>query len=160
MELVKGELVAMTPVGFEHGRIVLLLGTRIVSFAVQQNLGVAGSEIGFVLARHPDTVRAPDIAFVKAGRIPATGSTGFFEGPPDLAIEVLSPGDKMSEVQQKIREYLAAGACLVWIVDPGARTVSVYHPSGDAHIYSGNEPVPGGDVLPGFSLRPSELFKS
>lgn len=158
VELVAGELVPMTPVGFEHGRIVVLLSSLILAFVTEKKLGLVGSEIGFILRRNPDTVRAPDIAFVAAERVSAINRERYFEGAPDLAVEVVSPGDKMSDVQQKIREYLSAGARLVWVIDPGSRTVTAYYPAGNARIYAADEPVPGDDVLPGFSFHPSELF--
>lgn len=82
------------------------------------------------------------------------------EGAPDLAVEVVSPDDRVVDIQQKIREYLHCGTRLVWLVDPRSKTITAYDPSGDAHVYAGDEPVPGGDVLPGFSFRPSELFEA
>jgi Uma2 family endonuclease len=158
VELVRGELVDMTPVGGEHGHIVLLLGFLMTRFIRERQLGAAGTEWGFVLARNPDIVRGPDLAFVaQQGRdLPQ----GFIEGAPDLAVEVMSPGDRVGEVQEKVREYLHYGTRMVWLVDPRSKTVSAYYPSGEAHVYSGDEAVPGGQVLPGFSFRPSELFES
>ncbi len=157
VELVRGELVEMTPVGGEHGYIVGLLLSLLVPFARDHELGVAGAEWGFVLARGPDIVRAPDVAF--AVRLKHGIPEGFIEGAPDLAIEVVSPGDRVGEVQERIREYLHYGARLVWLIDPRSKTVTAYRPSGDARVYAGDEPVPGGDILPGFSLRPSDLFQ-
>ncbi len=159
LELVRGEVVQMAPVGLDHIRIVGLLISWIVPFVRERQLGVAGPELGCVLARQPDLVRAPDIAFVSKARFSKQAGAKFFEGAADLAVEVVSPSDKASEMQQKIDEYLAAGTRLVWLVDPQSQTVTAYHPSGDAHLYRGNEPVPGEDVLPGFSFRPSDLFR-
>ena len=155
-ELVRGELVEMSPVGGPHGRIVIRLGSRLDSFVSQRKLGAVATEFGVILRRKPDTVRAPDLCFIAAGRtIPRRG---FFQGAPDLAVEVVSPEDRASELQEKVREYLAAGSRLVWLVDPQSETVTVYRPSGDAHVYSGNEEVSGEPVLPGFSFRPADLF--
>lgn len=159
MELVRGELVEMTPVGRKHGRQVLLLASWLVPFVSSKNLGEFGTEVGFILQRNPDIVRAPDISLISSARRGSADEDGFYEGAPDLAVEVLSPGDTASEVQEKVREYLAAGARLVWLVDPKSQTVTAYYPSGDAHVYSGNDEVPGNDVLPGFSFRPFDLFK-
>lgn len=158
VELVHGELVEMTPIGGTHGHIVFLLSCLMGPFIKERGLGVAGAEWGFVLARNPDIVRAPDLAF--AARLKQGIPEGFIDGAPDLAVEVMSPADRVGEVQQKIREYLSYGTRLVWVVDPRSRTVTAYHPSGEAHVYSGDEAVPGGEVLPGFSFRPSELFES
>lgn len=160
LELVRGELVEMAPVGLEHVRLVGRLVGRIVSFVDDRRLGIAGPELGCVLSRNPDVVRAPDVAFISAGRLPSHPSTGYFQGAPDLAVEVLSPGDRAVEVQQELSEYLAAGARLVWIVDPQSKTVTAYQPSGDAHVYSGKKAVPGEPVLPGFSFLPADLFQS
>jgi Uma2 family endonuclease len=133
--------------------------SRIGPFVEQHQLGLAGAELGCVLSRSPDVVRAPDVAFVSAARLTTLQEERFFEGAPDLAVEVLSPNDKASEIQEKIREYLAAGARLVWIVDPQSQTVTAYRPSGNARFYSGDQEVSGEDVLPGFSFRPSALFR-
>jgi len=157
-ELVRGEVIEMSPVGRPHGRIVLRLGSLLLAHVSPRNLGEAGTEVGFVLARNPDTVRAPDVSFVSTARLASAPADGFFPGAPDLAVEVLSPEDRASEIQEKTREYLAAGSRLVWIVDPQTETVIAYRPSGDARIYSGADEVSGEDVLPGFSFRPTDLF--
>ena len=103
-ELVRGELVEMSPVGGPHSLIVLRLGSWLYSFVTQRKLGFAGTELGVILRRKPDTVRAPDLYFIAAARrVPARG---FFDGAPDLAVEVVSPEDRASELQEKIREYL------------------------------------------------------
>ena len=157
-ELVRGELVPMSPVGKDHGSLVALLLSWLVPFVRKTKLGWYGTERGFVLARDPDVVRAPDVYFLARAREVSTKGLGFYEGAPDLAVEVLSASDRASEVQIKVREYLAAGTPLAWVVDPWSKTVTVYHPSGDAHVYSGEQEVSGENVLPGFSFRCSELF--
>jgi len=159
VELVRGEVLEMAPVGIEHAQIVGRLTSWLVTFVEQKHLGIAGTELGVVLARDPDVVRAPDISFISATRLPAADRERFFEGAPDLAVEVVSPADKAGEMQQKIREYLAAGARLVWLADPRSRTLTAYHPSGDAHVYAGDEEVTGEEVIAGFSFRPSDLFR-
>ncbi len=159
VELVRGELVEITPIGVQHFRIVRLLLRQLDNFVTAGDLGEVGPELGFVLARNPDIVRGPDIAFISSRRVAPPDHRGFYEGPPDLAVEVLSPSDKASEVQQKVQDYLQFGTRLVWVVDPHTRTVTAYQPSGDARVYSGDEAVPGGDVLPGFSLRVAHLFR-
>ncbi len=126
---------------------------------MEKKLGLVFTDVGFRLAEDPDTVRGPDIAFVSASRLRSGFPRGFFPGAPDLAVEVVSPGDKAGELQEKIREYLSSGVRLVWLADPRSQTVTAYRPSGEAHVYSGEEPVPGEDVLPGFSFRPAELFR-
>jgi Uma2 family endonuclease len=157
-ELVKGEIVEMSPVGLEHwdlvGRIVLLVG----SFVTTNKLGFFGTEGGFILGRDPDTVRAPDFSFVAAHRLSGTKGVGFGNIAPDLAVEVLSPNDRASEINAKIAEYFHAGTRLVWVVDPRTEQVLVYHPSGQSRVYTGDQEISGEDVLPGFSFRPADLF--
>ena len=157
-ELVRGELVELMPVGFLHSRLVGRLLSWILMFVDKHNLGAAGTELGVILRRDPDVVLAPDISFISRSRVEHPTSTRFFDGPPDLAVEVLSPDDRAGKTQEKIREYLQAGTRQVWIVDADSSTVTVYLPSGAAQVYSGKDEVPGGDVLPGFSFRPAELF--
>lgn len=159
VELVRGEILEMTPPGGEHGSIVIALGALLGPHVRKRKLGRVSAEWGVVLSRDPDTVRAPDIAFVRADRLQGKSLKGFFDGAPDLAIEVISPNDKASELQQKISEYLQAGARLVWVIDPETRTLSAYHPSGEARVYSADEEVPGEDVVPGFSFHLADLFE-
>ncbi len=158
-ELVRGEVIEMPAVGGEHGWIVIEFAARLLSFIKEKRLGRVGTEWGFILAQDPDTVRAPDIAFVTAERLTPSTAKRFFPGAPDLAVEVVSTGDTASEVQEKVREYLTAGTCLVWVADPQTRTVTAYRPNGDAHVYSENDVVSGENVLPGFSFRPVDLFR-
>jgi Uma2 family endonuclease len=158
-ELVRGELVELMPVGLLHFRLVGRLLSWLVVLIDTHKLGMAGTELGVVLARNPDVVRAPDICFLSKGRVPHPTSTRFFEGAPDLAIEVLSPDDRPGKTAEKIREYLEAGTRQVWIVDPDAATVTVHLPGGVSHTYSGDLEVSGGDILPGFLFRPADLFR-
>jgi Uma2 family endonuclease len=157
-ELVRGELVPMSPVGGDHGDIVFLLGSWLVPFVRQHKLGRCGTERGFILAHDPDLVRAPDAYFVSRERERPAKGRGFYDGAPDLAVEVLSPSDKAIDVQAKVHEYLTAGTRLVWVIDPQSEAVTAYHPSGDARLYSGDQDVSGEDVLPGFSFRCRDLF--
>ena len=153
-ELVRGELVKMSPVGRVHGRLVVRLLSWLGSFVAEREAGEVFTEVGFILSRDPDTVRAPDVSFMSTARLGAPDDDGFYEGAPDLAIEVLSPDDRPGKVQEKIREYLAAGTRQVWIVDADDRTITVYLPSGASRSYSGMEEVSGSDLLRGFSFRP------
>jgi len=158
-ELVRGELILMTPAGFEHGCIAADLCARLAGFVRQERLGhVTGAKTGFQIARDPDTVRAPDVGFVRAERVPSPPPGGFFQGPPDLAVEVLSPDDRASEVLAKVNDWLTAGCLAVWVVDPAKRTVSVYGQQGQVATLSGHDELSGGDVLPGFRLSIAEIF--
>jgi Uma2 family endonuclease len=159
-ELVKGELRRMSPAGWEHGVIVvnvtLLLGQHVKT----NNLGAcSGAETGFKIASDPDTVRAPDLAFVSRKRIPEGDATKkFWPGAPDLAVEVVSPGDTYSEVNEKVEDWLGAGASAVWIIDPRRRTVLVYRSMTDVTQLLEVDELDGGDVVPGFRCKVSEIF--
>ncbi len=151
----------MSPAGFEHGRIVGRICGRLERFVEQQAIGVVtGAETGFRIGRDPDTVRAPDVAFIRAERVPPAPLRGFFQGAPDLAVEVLSPGDRASEVLAKVQDWLSAGCRAVWVVDPANRTVSVYRSQDQVVTWSVSDELTGGDILPGFSLSVAEIFAS
>lgn len=158
-ELVRGEIVHMVPPGFDHGDVTYELGFRIGSRVRNYKLGkMMAAETGFVLARNPDTVRAPDVAIVQKRRLPRGRHPKYFEGAPDLAIGVLSPSDRMSEVNTKTNEWLAAGAQSVWIVDPPNRTITVHRPGGQIIQYAATDAIADEPALPGFTLKLDELF--
>ena len=164
IELVAGEIVSMSPAGPEHGEIALNIGSFVREFLRKHRLGKAyAAETGFILSRNPDTVRAPDVAFVTAER--ARRQTrgyplgqGFFDGAPDLAVEVVSPGDTDEAVQTKILEYLQAGTSVVWIVRPRTRTVTVYRSLSDIRVLTDQDTLTCDDLLPGFSVPVSDVF--
>lgn len=158
-ELVDGEVVQMSPPGCEHADVCACIIHELRQFVRPRGLGKVFSELGFVLKRKPDVVRAPDAAFVSKERFQLHGPTRkFWPGPPDLAIEVLSPEDRAGEVLRKVGEYLEAGARLVWVVDPETQTVSAHRSLHDVRVYHAEEELPGEDVLPGFSLKVAEIF--
>jgi Uma2 family endonuclease len=160
-ELVRGEVVLTMPPMPQHGRLQLRFGAQLSSFVDERGLGEVLTECGFTLARGPDTVRAPDIAFVSAARIAAGGlpDNAFPEGAPDLAIEIRSSSNTGPELEAKADEYLAAGARLVWIVDPARRRARVRRADGTVADLGEDDSLDGEDVLPGYrsSLRP--LFR-
>jgi Uma2 family endonuclease len=150
----------MSPSGSEHGAIVINITVLLGQYVKANRLGVCfGAETGFKIGSDPDTVRAPDLAFVRSDRIPERGiPKKFWQGAPDLAVEVLSPGDTFSEVEEKIEQWLDAGARAVWIINPRRRGVSVYRPMTDVtHLTEGDE-LDGGEVVPGFRCKVSEIF--
>ena len=159
-ELVNGELRKMTPAGSQHGAIVAKLTAALVDHAEAHNLGeVFRAETGFRLARDPDTVLAPDIAFVARGRIASIGlSEKFWSGPPDLAVEVLSPSDTVYGSDQKIEQWLSAGTQAVWVVNPKRKTVTVYSPQAEPQIVTVNDLLEGQGVLPGFRYSIVKMF--
>ncbi len=122
--------------------------------------GYAGVEAGFVLARDPDTVRAPDVAYVAAERVPAAGvPEGFWPTAPDLAVEIISPSETADEVRDKIRDYLQAGTRTVWVVYPRSREVLAYTPDGRAQTFGSTMLLEDPLVVPGFSCAVSSLFQ-
>ncbi|HEX8502177.1 MAG TPA: Uma2 family endonuclease [Pyrinomonadaceae bacterium] len=159
-ELVKGELRRMSPSGSEHGSVVANITVLLGQYVKATKLGVCfGAETGFVIASDPDTVRAPDVAFIRRERIPESGITKkFWPGAPDLAVEVLSPGDGRGEVDEKVADWLAAGARAVWVINPKRRDVSVYRPTADVTRLSEADELDGGEVVPGFRCEVAEIF--
>jgi Uma2 family endonuclease len=161
-ELVDGEVIEMTPAGGVHGEVLLKVGRRIGEHVDARRLGkVVGGDVGFVLAlpSDPERVRAPDVAFISTERLPEGLPQGFIAGAPDLAVEVLSPSDNPVEVQQKVRDYLEAGARLVWVLAPRARAATVYRPDGSARLVRAPESLDGEDVLPGLAIPLADLFE-
>ena len=159
-ELVRGKAVGSAPAGFEHGSIAANLHVLLGSFVRAHKLGVtAVAEAGYILARDPDTVRAPDISFIARERMPANGlPAGFVPLAPDLVVEVISPSESSDEIQDKVVAYLAAGTRMLWVVFPRTRTVTVYRSLQNARILTAEDTLGGEDVVPGFECRVSEIF--
>ncbi len=160
-DLVKGELKRMSPAGSEHGIIISNLHFLLTQHVRANKLGVTfGAETGFKLESDPDTVRAPDIAFVRRKRVPADGiPKGFWQGAPDLAVEVVSPSDKLYEVDEKIDDYLAAGVPLVWIIYPKKRNVTAYRPGGEPRVLTVDDTLDAPEIIAGFQCRVAEIFE-
>jgi Uma2 family endonuclease len=152
VELVRGVLVVREPAGGRHGRVALSIAIELGSYVRAHQLGaVYAAETGFTLARDPDTVRAPDVAFVRRERLTTPEPIGFHDLAPDLVVEVLSPSDRPGELLAKIADWLSAGTRLVWVVDPERRLARVYRQDGTERIVAGAETLDGEDVVPGFS---------
>lgn len=161
-ELVQGDLIRMSPAGDEHGRVTMNLAGPLHRHVLANKLGVVyAAETGFKLESDPDTVRAPDIAFVSNERLAATGTPrSYRECAPDLAVEVVSPGDTVAGVDAKVGQWLDAGARMVWIVSPKRRTVTVYHPPIGSVVLTEMDTLNGSDVVPGFKIAVAELFQN
>src|SRR3989440_12771973 len=150
-ELVRGVLVVREPPGGRHGSVTMNLALRIGNYVERTGAGqVFAAETGFTLSRGPDTVRAPDIAFVRRERLPDPATHGFPELAPDLVVEVLSPGDRPGEVLAKVADWLTAGTRLVWTVDPQRRLARIYRHDGSETVVTAEGALDGEDVLPGF----------
>jgi Uma2 family endonuclease len=159
-ELVAGEIRKMSPPGWRHGKCAMQVGLMVGEFARQHDLGDSfASETGFLLARDPDTVRAPDYAFIRKDHLPTREpEEAYWPGPPDLAVEVVSPGDTMAEIDDTVQAWLDAGAMMVWVVNPRWRSVTVYRSAANIKTLTENEELSGEDVVPGFRCRVAELF--
>ena len=159
-ELVRGELRRMAPAGFEHGAIGMRLVTRLGTHVEANGLGVVlGPDTGFSIASDPDTVRAPDVSFVRRDRIPEEGlPKGYWPGAPDLAVEVISPGDTYSEVESKVEEWLDAGTRLVVVLNPPSRTATAYRSRAEVIRLLEADHLDLGDVVPGFTCPVADLM--
>ena len=160
LDLVKGKVYEAPPAGGKHGSVAMNVGIALGSYVRSHGLGrVFAAETGFILRRDPDTVRAPDAAFVAGGRLPQEElPTGYLELAPDLVVEVVSPHDVRREVREKVADWLRAGTRLVWVIDPGRSSATVYLPEGDVQELSENDNLEGGEVVPGFSTGIRELL--
>jgi Uma2 family endonuclease len=158
-ELIQGELILISPTGYDHGRISSKIDRAFGNFVESHKLGqVLTSEAGFLIARNPDTVRAPDVAFVRADRDPPGGQNEYFPGAPDLAVEVLSPDDRASDVNAMIQDWLNAGTVAVLIVDPQNQTVAIHRHPQEIKVLTNDDTLTLPDLLPGFSLAVKEIF--
>jgi Uma2 family endonuclease len=159
-ELVDGEIVPMTPTLFRHGKVAGAFVEALRSWARRTGAGVVvTAEVGFVTRRDPDRVRAPDVAFVSQERLAGRDlDAAFFEGAPDLPIEVVSPSDRHTEVLAKVAEYLGAGARCVWVADPRTAQITIYRPDGPPATLGPDDDLDGEGVLPGFRVRVADLF--
>jgi len=159
-ELVGGELRKMTPAGNVHGRIAMRVAWPLAQHVEENQLGtVYAAETGFKLARDPDTVRSPDVAFVSRARIEAVGEVeGYWPEAPDLAVEVISPGDSYVEVEEKVFDWLEAGTKMVVTVNPRKRSATVYRSLTDITVLTNADILAGGDIVPNFRLPVREIF--
>lgn len=157
-DLIRGDLLEMAPAGGEHGEIAAGIIGRLWAHATANDLGrVYTSETGFVFARDPDTVLAPDAAFIRKERVPER-TTGFYEIAPDLVVEVVSPGDSAHYVSTKVMEFLNGGVWVVWIVDPSVNTITVYRRDLSAQILTQSDLLDGGDIIPDFTVAVADIF--
>jgi Uma2 family endonuclease len=155
-ELIKGELLTMPLPKYEHGRVTMNLAVILAQHVRANNLGTLCAEVGFKLESNPDTVFGPDISFVAHSRT-ATRPEGYYPGPPDLAVEVLSPGDRKGRIERKLVLWLEAGTRSVWHVDPQRRTVEVISSTGERRMLHETDELVD-DTVPGFRVKVSEIF--
>jgi|SRR5580704_5801715 Uma2 family endonuclease len=158
-ELIRGVICAHeTPPASDHGWIVGKIAHLLLLFVAPRKLGAVFDDPGFVLERDPDTVRAPDVSFVRADRLPRELLPTYLDGAPDLAVEIKSPSNRKREMAEKIAQYLRTGSRLVWYADTNRRTITVYRPQLDAIVLNLGDRLSGYDVLPGFDCPVAEIF--
>ena len=159
-ELVRGELVKMAPASFYHSVYGGNITATLSPLVIRNNLGkVCITDPGFLLWTDPDHVRVPDFAFVSRERIEAAGEISvYFPGAPDLVVEVISPNDRYTEVEEKVAEWLAAGTRMVIVVNPRNRTVRVYRSLTDSDLLTETDTLDGGDVVPGWQMPVADIF--
>lgn len=158
-ELVRGEVIETMPPGGRHSEIAGALVALLGLWVKQGASGYAGARAGYVLSHDPDTVRGPDVSYVRVDRIlPGGVPDAFWPIPPDLAVEIVSPSETANEVREKVRDFLAADTPLVWVVYPRTKEVVVHTADDLARTYSEDDMIEYPDVLPGFSCKVAELF--
>lgn len=159
-ELIAGELRTMSPTGEEHAGLTASLTGSLIQHVTAHKLGlVLTGEPGFILTRDPDTVRAPDVAFISQERVRATGKlTGYRPGVPDLAVEVISPNDLYTEVEEKVSTWLAHGTRMVIVLNPRQRTVAVHRSRTQVRHLTADDTLDGEDVVPGWTVPVKDLF--
>jgi Uma2 family endonuclease len=157
-ELDSGTLVPVSPGSPRHGELIVEVGAVLRDFVKRNDLGKVFSDAGFQLESNPDTVRGPDVAFVRAARTHDMPERGFLKTSPDLAVEILSPGDSLRNVHTKIGQYLQAGTSVVWLVNFVKRQVAVFQADSEVRVLGVDDVLDGGDVLPGFTWSVGDIF--
>ena len=160
-ELINGELKTMSPASHDHGRIAMRIGASLAAFIWKNELGEAyAAETGFLLTTNPDTVLAPDAAFISRHRArKGRDKRGYWHGPPDIAVEVVSPSEPGPKMKEKVEQWIRYGTQQVWIVNPKNETVTIYRSPGEFTTFGRAETVAADDLLPGFKVAVADIFK-
>jgi Uma2 family endonuclease len=160
-ELVRGRLVISEPPGTFHGKLAGRLLLEVGVFVKANRLGeVFGQDTGFKIASNPDTVRAPDLAFLGHDRLAHVAKRGYAAVAPDLIAEILSPDDRPGQVRAKIDEWLSAGVRLAWELDPDRQIAWVHRPEGTRSLVDAAGALGGEAVLPGFRCELRDLYRA
>ncbi len=158
-ELVQGELIIMSPAGFDHGEISQNILFLLQVHVRKNGLGsIVGPDTGFVLSRDPDTVRSPDGAFIRKERTLTPRPVKYWDGVPDLAVEVLSPSDSATEMDAKVQEYLDAGATEVIVITPKMKMVKIFRHGHTATVLRSGDILRDLESVPGFQCQVDEIF--
>ncbi len=159
-ELIKGEVIAVNPTSLHSAAVAARILTFLNAHVLATNAGlVVGPDAGFVIFPDQNTLFAPDVSFITAPRVPTFAEQQHFARlAPDLVVEVMSPSDRMTDALRKISLYLEAGVSLVWLVEPGPRTISVFVRDQPPVRLAGDQIVAAEAILPGFSMRVDDLL--
>jgi len=158
-ELIHGDLIEMSPAGFEHGGTTMTLSAYATLFVLQNRLGrCTAAETGYYISRQPDTVLASDWAFVRTERLPEARIKGYLPLVPDLVLETKWQGDTQREMTYKAEIWLQAGVRTVWVMNPEQQTVTVYIPNASPSVLTKTDTLTGGDILTGFALPLASIF--
>jgi len=158
-ELVRGELRVTPFPGGRHGIVAKTVAVALDNLVKPRRLGFVFVDASFELMALPRTVRAPDVAFVRAERLaPGAIDDGFVKVTPDLAVEVLSPSERASRLDEKLEDYRAVGIPLIWVIDPRRRTVMISEPNAAPRWLRTGDTLDGGSVLTDFGCPVDDLF--
>jgi Uma2 family endonuclease len=158
-ELIRGVLHEMEPTGGSHGIVALRAGALLLRYAEQHGGLSYAAETGFLVSRDPDTVRAPDAAYLGPERAVAIGHTsGYLPGAPDLAVEVVSPNDTFSDVQGKAFLWLSSGCQVVLVIDSANRSVTRYRAADGVVKFAAEDVVDCAPAMDGFAPTVAQLF--
>lgn len=157
-ELLKGRLITMPPPKRDHGAVATWTAVLLTNYVEAHHLGSVIAEIGFLVSEDPDTVLAPDVAFISEARLPEF-SGAYDRLGPDLVVEVISPANTAEEMSEKVEAFFAAGTRLIWIIYPKTRRIHVYSSVKEVTILDETDELDAGDVVPGFSVPVKEIFR-
>lgn len=158
-EVSRGHLVREPQPGDQHGAITVEMVTILNNWLKEHPIGKLRTHSGFRLSRTPLTIRGPDIAFIRRQRLDTVLESPFFEGAPDLAIEIVSPSNTASDLQEKIAEYMEAGTYAVWVIYPRTRSVVVHDANGEIRMLSRRDTLTAPELLPGFEFPVERIFE-
>jgi Uma2 family endonuclease len=158
-ELVRGEVIHHMPTGHPHGFFENMIGALLYIYLKTNPIGRAMSgEVGIYTRRNPDTIRAADVTFISNERLVRAQAEGYLDVAPELVVEIMSPGNTWSEVQEKLAEYFAVGVLMMWVVDPQLEQIHVYRSPEQVRLLGKQDVLMGEDVLPGFQVALAEIF--
>jgi Uma2 family endonuclease len=158
-ELVRGRFIHMPPTGHPHGTVEANVAAELRAFVKQRRLGkVQSGEVGIITRRNPDTVRGADVVYISNDRLAKARADGYLDIAPELVVEIISPNDRWTEINEKVAEYLGCGVTAVWLIDSRTRRVTCYQAPTEVRVFERDDVLSQPDVLPDFAIHVRELF--